>query len=70
MKDIHQLDETATAKLLNIEPLQNRKWLYSRHLDDKVIDAPEFKGQIVQRPFETKGGFVGINTAFPMRNMD
>lgn len=70
MKDIHQLDETATAKLLNIEPLQNRKWLYSRHLDDKVIDAPEFTGQIVQRPFETKGGFVGVNTAFPMRNMD
>ena len=70
LKDIRQLDETTTARLLNIEPLQQRNWLYSRHIDDKTIDAPEFKGQIVERPFETKNGYTGINTAFPMRNME
>ena len=70
LKDIRQLDETTTARLLNIEPLHQRNWLYSRHIDDKTIDAPEFQGQIVQRPFETKNGYTGINTAFPMRNME
>ena len=70
LKDVGHLDEATTAKLLNIEPLQQRNWLYSRHIEDKTIDAPEFKGQIVQRPFETKNGYTGTNTAFPMRNME
>ena len=56
LKDIRQLDEATTARLLNIQPLQQRNWLYSRHIEDKTIDPPEFKGQIVQRPFETQNG--------------
>ena len=67
LKDLDRLSESATAQLLNIQPLQDRSWLHSRHINDSIIDSPEFKGQIVQRPFETKSGYTGMNTAFPIR---
>ena len=69
-KDFPKLDESAIINMLDLQPLQNRAWLHSRHIDDQTIDAPEFKGQIAQRPFKAKSGYEVINTAFPMRNMD
>ena len=69
-KDFPRLDEAAIVSMLDLQPLTKRNWLHSRQIEDKTIDAPEFKGQIAQRPFKTKGGYEGINTAFPLRNMD
>lgn len=68
-KQLEQGSE-ALVKYFNLKPLTETSYLENeRKLDRSTIQAPEFIGKILNKPFnDTKAGKSGVNTVFPLEN--
>lgn len=68
-KQLEQGSETL-VKYFNLKPLTDSSYLENeRKIDRTTIDAPEFVGKILNKPFnDTKAGIAGTNTVFPLEN--
>lgn len=68
-KQLEQGSESL-VKYFNLKPLTDTSYLENeRKIDRITIDAPEFKGKILNKPFnDTKAGISGTNTVFPLEN--
>jgi len=68
-KQLEQGSESL-IKYFNLKPLTDTSYLENeRKIDRATIDAPEFAGKILNKPFnDTKAGVSGINTVFPLEN--
>ena len=68
-KQLEQGSESL-VKYFNLKPLTDTSYLENeRKIDRSIIDAPEFAGKILNKPFnDTKAGISGTNTVFPLEN--
>lgn len=68
-KQLEQGSESL-VKYFNLKPLTDTSYLEEeRKINRAIIDAPEFTGKILNKPFnDTKAGISGTNTVFPLEN--